>query len=82
MSDQQHDAIDLTVDVGAAGRGALEPGTVLGDHGLEMADDLLGLYQMMLDPRPRFVGGHVAGRRDRDSSKELQGEQSRRSAHR
>jgi len=44
MGDQQHDAIDLTVDVGAAVGGVVEPGTVLGDHGLEMTDDLLGLY--------------------------------------
>jgi len=44
MRHQQHDAIDLAIDVGAAVVGVVETGTVLGDHGLEMTDDLLGLY--------------------------------------
>jgi hypothetical protein len=43
MGDQQHDPIDLAVDVRSPVRRAVETGTVLGDHALEVADDLIGL---------------------------------------
>jgi hypothetical protein len=44
VRDQEHDALDLVVDVGATFGGAIEPGTVFRDHGFEVSDDLLGLY--------------------------------------
>jgi hypothetical protein len=44
VRDQKHHAVDLAVDVGSSlGRG-VEPGACLGDHALEVSDDLLGLY--------------------------------------
>jgi len=59
MSDQQYDAIDLTVDVGSPLGDRAELGTIRGDHGLEVPDDLLGLTEMMLHSRTRLVGCKV-----------------------
>lgn len=59
MSDQQHDAIDLTVDVGSPLGGRAELRTIRSDHGFEVPDDLLGLTKMMLDSRTRLVGCKV-----------------------
>jgi len=44
MGHQQHDPVDLAVDVRAPLRHGVEPRAVLGDHALEVADDLVGLY--------------------------------------
>jgi hypothetical protein len=44
VRDQEHDALDLAIDVGATLDGGVESGAVVRDHGFEVPDDLLGLY--------------------------------------
>jgi len=44
VRDQKHHAVDLAVDVGSSFGRRVEPGACLGDHALEVSDDLLGLY--------------------------------------
>jgi len=43
MRDQEHHAVDLAIDVGPSLGSRVEPGACLGDHALEVSDDLLGL---------------------------------------
>jgi hypothetical protein len=44
VRDQEHDALDLAIDVGATLDGGVELGAVIRNHGFEVPDDLLGLY--------------------------------------
>jgi len=41
MRDQEHDLIDLAVDVGSPLRGGVEPRTLVGEHAFEVSDDLV-----------------------------------------
>jgi hypothetical protein len=82
MGDQQDDAVDLSIDVRSPRCRAVEARAIVGDNALEVPDDLLGLYKMMLDSRPRLLGRHVAGRGDGGESEDRQREEPSRVTHR